>query len=147
MDCQKVTKLFATTDAMLALHDSRWHPAPGNSCRKRASRAGNGSQRVPPSLFYYVKCLNWLRHFSSCKTCSHAQQTYLKLFYDPQLNRRKLREKIQGYSFLHKKSHTISRAHINDMSVRPQWFDSYSQAEISQSAKRVDANTTERLKT
>ena len=63
--------------------------------------SGNPSQRpwVPPSLFYYMKCPNWLRHFSSCKTCTHAQQIYLKLFYNQQLNRRKLREKNQGYSF------------------------------------------------
>lgn len=57
---------------------------------------------VPPSPFYYMKCPNWLRHFSSCKTCTHAQQIYLKLFYNQQLNRRKLREKNQGCSFMHK---------------------------------------------
>lgn len=66
--------------------------------------SGNPSHSpwVPPSLFYYMKCPNWLRYFSSCKTCTHAQQIYLKLFYNQQLNRRKLREKNQGYSFMHK---------------------------------------------
>lgn len=105
---RKVIKPFATVDAMHVLNDNRWGSVPVSSCRKGASRLGVQVKQQsifqpkssPQSILVHempklTQALFRLQNLCSCS--ADIFETVLR-----PTNRRKLREKNQGYSFMHK---------------------------------------------